>query len=272
MMTRIYILLLALVCASANLFAATVDSIGVYSAAMDKQIECRVITPSGSTQGQKFPVVYLLHGYNGKSGDWVTKYATKELADQYSVIIVAPDGGHSSWYWDSPIDSTFRYESFVAEELVEYVDANYPTIADRKARAICGLSMGGHGALYLSIRHQDTYGAVGSMSGGVDIRPFPERWNMSKRIGSKEEYPEYWDEFTVMGQLYKLTPNSLKILIDCGVDDFFFDVNVALSKELDDRGIPHRFTYGPGAHTLGYWQESLLHNVLFFSRFFETKK
>ena len=90
------------------------------------------------------------------------------------MIIVCPDGGFGSWYWDSPVDAGSQYETYVSNELVTWIDSKYKTIKTRKGRAITGLSMGGQGALYLAFRHQDIFGAAGSMSGGVDIRPFPE--------------------------------------------------------------------------------------------------
>lgn len=268
---RSTLLLLALIFMGENLFAAKVDSVMVYSPSMDKEIECRVVTPKSYSRKRSFPTVYLLHGYSGDAKGWVNKYNVEELSDRYSVIIVAADGGHSSWYWDSPVDSTMRYETFVSSELVEYVDTHYNSIKDRNARAITGLSMGGQGALYLAFRHQDTYGAVASMSGGVDIRPFPTRWDMAKRLGTIEENPENWEEFTVMNQLDGLRPNSLAIAFDCGIDDFFYEVNCALHEQLLARKIPHSFTSSPGAHTLPYWRNSLQYHLLFFSEFFKSK-
>ena len=44
------------------------------------------------------------------------------------------------------------------------------------------LSMGGHGALWNAIRHSDIFGAAGSMSGGVDIRPFPDNWRKFEAV------------------------------------------------------------------------------------------
>ncbi len=255
-----------------SVFASRVDSLMLHSGSMNKQIDCRVVVPDGYTQGEALPVVYLLHGYSGTAKSWVEKYNLEELADLHSVIIVAPDGGFSSWYWDSPIDSSMKYETFVAKELIDHIDSLYSTIAEPAGRAICGYSMGGHGALYLSIRHQDVFGAAGSMSGGVDIRPFPERWDMAKRLGSLEENPQYWDEYTVMGQLDKLQPNALLIAFDCGVDDFFFEVNNALHRELVERKIPHTYTAAPGAHTLKYWQNSLQYHMFNFNRFFNKNR
>ena len=84
-----------------------------------------------------------------------------EIADEKGIIFVCPDG-KDSWYWDSPKNPAYRYETFVSSELVNYIDRNYKTIADRKGRAITGLSMGGHGAMWLGIRHKDVFGAAGS--------------------------------------------------------------------------------------------------------------
>ena len=44
--------------------------------------------------------------------------------------------------------------------------------------------MGGHGSLWLASRHPDIWGNAGSMSGGVNILPFPKSWRMSERLGS----------------------------------------------------------------------------------------
>ena len=75
----------------------------------------------------------------------------------------------ASWYWNSPVDPKSQYETFISDELIKAIDSKYKTIKNRTGRAITGLSMGGHGALYLAIKHQDVFGAAGSMSGGVDI-------------------------------------------------------------------------------------------------------
>jgi S-formylglutathione hydrolase FrmB len=79
----------------------------------------------------------------------------KTYADEYKVLIVCPDGGNSSWYFDSPVDSTMKYETYIGKEVPDYIDAHYKTIKNRTARAITGLSMGGHGALFIAFRHSN---------------------------------------------------------------------------------------------------------------------
>ncbi len=89
-------------------------------------------------------------------------------ADRYNVLIVCPDG-QNSWYLDSPVKPTVRYETFMTAELLPFVDKRYRTQPDRQHRAITGLSMGGHGALFLAMRHRDLYGQAGSLSGGSGL-------------------------------------------------------------------------------------------------------
>ena len=123
-------------------------------------------------------MLYLLHGYSGRYDSWVSlKPTLPQDATRLGMIVVCPDG-QNSWYWDSPIDPKFQFETYVSKELVQYIDQNYKTITSPKGRAITGLSMGGHGGLWLGINHPDVFGACGSMSGGVDIRPFPNNWSM----------------------------------------------------------------------------------------------
>lgn len=270
-MKKTFLFLLLSIQATFQVSAAKVDTVATYSPSMKKSIPAVVVTPDSYDNNKSFPVLYLLHGHGGNAKSWIQGMpSTQGLADKYQFIIVCPDGAVSSWYFDSPVDSSMRYETYVSKELVEWVDKNYKTIAKREGRAITGLSMGGHGGLYLGFRHQDVYGACGSMSGGVDIRPFPNNCNMSKRLGTQAQYPENWEQHTVMNQLHLLTPNSIKIIIDCGTGDFFYNVNVRLHRELEYRNIPHDFISRPGKHNGVYWDNAVKYQALFFAEYFRS--
>src|SRR5690606_10862272 len=160
------------------------------------------------------------------------------------------------------------YETFVSTELVNWVDEHYKTKKERGARAIIGLSMGGHGALYLALKHQDVFGAAGSTSGGVDIRPFPKNWDMAQRLGSYAEFPQRWEDNTVTNMLYLLTPGSLELMIDCGTGDFFYPVNKNLHEKLLLRNIPHTYIERPGGHSWEYWSNAIRYQLLFMHHFF----
>lgn len=251
--------------------AARVDTLEVFSNAMKKAYKCVVIVPDSYAKDrrQHYPVVYLLHGYSDSYDGWIKKVpAVARLADTYQLMIVCPDGGFSSWYWDSPLDSSRRFETYVGTEIPAYIDAHYRTRPRRQYRAITGLSMGGHGALFLAIRHQQTFGAAGSMSGGVDIRPFPKNWDMAQRIGPIEQYPDNWYGYSVMGQLPRLQNKSLALTIECGVKDFFIGVNRQLHDRLLELGIAHDYAERPGEHTWQYWANAVEYQLLFFSKFF----
>ncbi len=254
-------------------FAAKVDTVTTFSPSMNKNIKATVITPDGYDKGKEYPTLYLLHGYSGNYASFVKDQPVcVPLADAYQMIVVGVDGGFSSWYWDSPVDPAYKYETYVATELTKWIDEHYKTIKSPAGRGVCGNSMGGHGALYLALRHQDVFGAAGSMSGGVDIRPFPNNWDMAKRLGKLSEQPERWNQYTVMGQLHLYTPGSLAIMIDCGTGDFFYTVNENLHNKMRELNIPHDYISRPGKHNGEYWNTALPYQMLFMSRFFEKGK
>jgi S-formylglutathione hydrolase FrmB len=270
------ILFIALLAFAVQAKGATVDTALTYSDVMHKNIKAVIIKPDDYSANKKFATVYLLHGYSGNYADWVKndhdKTSIQQLCDKYDVLIVCPDGNFSSWYLDSPVDPAWQYETYVAKELVNYIDSHYSTIKDRSARAITGLSMGGHGALFLAFRHQDVFGACGSMSGGVDITPFPDNWDIAKRLGKYSENKERWASYSVVNMVGLLKPNSLAITFDCGSSDFFYQVNKNLHDKLLAANIPHDFTVRPGGHTWEYWGNSINYQMLFFSRFFSNVK
>jgi S-formylglutathione hydrolase FrmB len=251
--------------------AATVDTVSVYSSSMKKKITTVVVLPDSYNETNNIPAVYLLHGYGDNYSTWLKEVPhIKELADLYNFIIIMPDGA-KSWYWDSPVDSKVRYETFISSELVNYIDKNYKTIKNRKARAITGNSMGGQGALFIAFRHQDTFSTAGSLSGGVDIRPFPSNWSMADNLGAFNKYPERWNSFAVINQLWRLVPGKLSIIIDCGRQDFFHQVNINLHNKLSVRNIPHVFIENDGQHTWEYWNEEIDFQFLFFHNHLEYK-
>ncbi|MEI6681187.1 MAG: alpha/beta hydrolase family protein [Bacteroidota bacterium] len=250
--------------------AASVDTVTVYSTAMHKNIKCVIIKPDTYTKKQgKYGVIYLLHGYSDRYDTWIkTVPALKEYADLLQVIIACPDGGFSSWYFDSPVDSSCKYETHVSKEVVNYLDRYYHTFADRGHRGIAGLSMGGHGALYLALRHPDIFGAAGSMSGGVDLRPFPAEWDIAKRLGDIHQYTDNWQKNSIQNMVGHFSGKPLAIMIECGTDDFFYGVNQQLHKKMLELKMAHDYVERPGKHTWEYWSNAVEYQLLFLTRSF----
>lgn len=268
---RSAILLFISIISFLSVSAQTVDTILVYSNRMEIDVKNVIILPEDYTTEKNYSVLYLLHGYGGNHTSWLyIKPDLPKIANKLNLIIVCPDG-KNSWYWDSPINPKSQYETYVSQELVNYIDTNYSTIQSPSGRAITGLSMGGHGGLWLGIRHQDVFGACGSMSGGVDIRPFPNNWDMMKALGTYKESQSIWAEHTVINQIQKVNRDSLSIIVDCGVDDFFYEVNESLHRKLLEKKIPHDYIIRPGKHNVAYWRNAIDYQLLYFGEFFEKR-
>ena len=272
-MKRLLLLPITLLLCIVSLCAQQVDTVTIHSK-MGHDLKNVVILPKSYAEGNtRYPVVYLLHGCGGNYASWITiKPELPQLASQYNLIIVCPDGLINSWYWNSPLNKDMQFEDYISDEVIRYTDSHYRTIADRSAGAISGLSMGGHGAMWDAIRHRNVFGAAGSISGGLDIRPFPTNWKMQNQLGEFAANKKRWDEHTVINLIPSLKDGDLAIIIDCGVDDFFLEVNRRAHQSLLDHNIKHDYIERPGAHNNAYWNNSIDYQLLFSHKFFAQPK
>lgn len=271
-MQKIQLLLLFIV-VGFNVSAAQVDTLLVKSMVMNKYIKNIVLLPESYSEAKaNFPVVYLLHGAGGNHTDWLNAAPNiKEYVDKHKFIIVCPNAGKTSWYFDSPVDPSSQYETYISKELVLAVDVTYSTIKNANGRAITGLSMGGHGAIYLAFQHPNIWGAVGSMSGGLDLCPFPKNWEIYKRLGVYDQNKSRWQNHSVINMIDNLNDDlSLKIIFDCGFSDFFYDVNKQFEEKLKQCNIAHQFIERAGSHNWEFWRESISFHLPFFADFFSS--
>ncbi len=266
-----FIFLLFFSCYNNSSNAAGVDTVSIGSKIMHKELKCIVIKPATYKKKKEFPVVYLLHGHSGWYANWILRVPElKTWADEYQLMIVCPDGGFNSWYVDSPVDSTVRFETYIAKEVPAYIDAHYKTIKTRNGRAITGLSMGGHGGLFLGFRHADVFGTCGSMSGGVDLQPFKKNWQIAQKIGDTVNYAANWVNYSVMTLVEQKPKDSLAIIIDCGTEDFFYEVNGKLHQKMIGLKIAHDYIERPGKHDWNYWRNAVQYQLLFFRKYFNS--
>ena len=272
------LILAFLFCVSGVSFAAKVDTLEVASTAMSKTYKAAIVLPNSYAKSKKtYPVMYLLHGAYGHFADWLkntpNKDLVKNLADQYNMIIVMPEGETFSFYLDSPVNQGSQFETFITQEVIQKVDKTYRTINNKNGRVITGLSMGGHGALYLSAKHPELFCAAGSMSGAVDMSVMLNRESSAQVVrlmqpvfGDKSDQPEMYKQYAVLGMIDKIKTNKLPLIIDCGVDDFLIEPNKELHRRLVYSKVDHDYTERPGAHTWDYWENSLPYHVLFFNK------
>jgi S-formylglutathione hydrolase FrmB len=252
-------------------FAAKVDTVAIYSTAMQKSINCVVIKPDNYKKKKAFSVVYLLHGYSGDYSNWIVKVPSlKKYADNFNLLLVCPDGGFSSWYFDSPMDTTYKYETHIVNEVVNYIDAHYKTIPNKNNRAITGLSMGGHGAFFLALRHPNIFGAMGATSGGVNLKESKNKFDIAKRIGDTLNYANNWAALTIVNLIENYATTNQSIIFDCGIKDIFINGNRQLHQKMLQIKITHTYIEREGEHNWVYWQNAIEYQMIFFKNYFNA--
>ncbi len=120
---------------------------------------------------KRYPVVYALHGYSIDNEKWTTEIKTPQTIDGAfasgvrDMIVVLPDSRtvHNGSMYSSSV-TTGDFESFVAKDVVGYIDAHYRTLPQRESRGLAGHSMGGYGTIRIGMKHPEVFGALYVMS------------------------------------------------------------------------------------------------------------
>lgn len=257
---------------SQSTFAFDVKDMTIPGSDIAKALPATVVLPdSYADSKERFPTLYLLHGWSGNNEEWVAKTDIGALADEHQMIVVMPNGAYDSWYIDSPVEKNSKYQTYIGKDVVNYIDKKFRTISKKEARAITGLSMGGYGALNVTLNNQSTFGNVGSMSGGVDPRYFSKNWGMESVFGDYVKNKDYWNNKAIISNAHRFIFSGIDIIIDSGVDDFFSPANRELHNLLVELKIPHDYIERPGAHDWDYWSNSIKFQALFFSNKFDEK-
>lgn len=287
------------------------------SAALGVDKSYRVYLPAGYAQSRRrYPVVYLLHGISGDESNWLELGDLAGAADRMRLqaIVVMPDGdagfyansvtparyeecnsGVSPFEEKSPRASTCvheaDYEDYIVRDLIAEVDARYRTVAERRGRAIAGLSMGGFGALSLAMRHRDLFSSAASHSGVLALfyqGPHPydaarvvllqdvSRWGVNAGPfgpwirGIFGPDPRNWRAHDPATLAEELRDGDLAIYIDCGTEDDYLLQNHAayLHDVLARRGIRHHYELLPGRHDWSFWKDRIDDSLKFHAGVF----
>lgn len=246
------------------------------SPALGRPIPYAVYTPFPSAaEGERWPVVYLLHGLTGKDGDWFTWGNLAPILDQAiadgripPLVVVAPGAG-DSWYVDSPDPGGFGLiNTAIATDLVAAIDKKLPTARCREGRAIGGVSMGGVGAVLEVINHPDTYVAAMSFAGALH-KPLAKSdprsgWipNLYQNVfGAPFDRDRFnaGNAFTLMSKLRRME-HKPAFYFAIGDNDYA-DLIVAAAdyhNGLKVLGIDTTLRIGPGRHFWDTWQQQII--------------
>lgn len=214
-----------------------------------------VYTPPGYDphESKRYPVLYLLHGFSDDASAWSAVGHANTILDNLIAagkarpMLVVMTLGYGAPEFVSRGFGAFRdlalrqrnydrYRDALFTEVMPFIEGNYKVGADREARAIAGLSMGGAESLYVGLNALDRFAWVGAFSsGGV---------------------PEDFDA-TFPGLDAKANEKLRLLWIACGTDDRLIDLNRKLHGWLDAKGVKHTMVETSGAHTWMVWRRNL---------------
>jgi enterochelin esterase-like enzyme len=244
---------------------------------------CVYFPPGYEESTRRFPVVYLLHGYSDREWAWVQFGEIQEAVDQAvssrkipPMIIVMPDGKVS--FYVNDYRRKEKYEDMFIQELIPHIDAAYRTRPQQEYRGIAGLSMGGYGALTLSMRHMDLFSGCAAFSAAIwtdESISDPQGYDrfFKEIFGPLKEgnLPEHFRKYNPLDIVRITEPDVLtkvRYYIDCGDDDFLIAGNCALHLLMTEKEIPHEFRVRDGGHSWIYWRTGIIDGLQFIAQRF----
>ena len=246
---------------------------------LGKTVHYTVYLPKDfATSGKTYPILYLLHGAGGDHGSWQKDARFSQIADRMiaagqipEMVIVCPEGFMHAYV--NAFDGSASYEDFFLQEFMPFIEKEYRIRGDKEHRAISGLSMGGYGSLYHSLRHPDLFGSCFAMSpatGNFTFRGKDEN-NLTaaeKAYVSAHSIPDILRGLTVAKDERGNVTGQPRLFMEIGDDDFLLLDNFEVIKALRETGIPHQFRVRDGAHTWDFWRETLPSALEFVSESF----
>ena len=184
------------------------------------------LPPNYDASNQRYPVIYYLHGFMGKDNIFdnmksildvgISKQKIRPFifvqADQYTLF-------EGSFYSNSSL--TGNWDEFESKELVEYMDKNFRTLANRESRGIAGHSMGGYGAFKIGMLHPEVFSSIYALSPGLlaMVKEFGPNSNSYKEVQNvktvedlkKTYYPKV---LVAVGRAWSPNPNKPPFFCD----------------------------------------------------------
>lgn len=243
------------------------------SESLDKLMNMNIFLPQDYSSGEKYPVLYLLHGAGGNEDSWIKdikidKLASTLIADQQieSLIIVMPnyDNSYGTNYSSQTHSEHGRdygmYEDYLTKDIISYVDTHFHTIQSPEGRYIGGLSMGGFAALHIAFNHQDMFSKVGGHSPAM----FLDATTDLKWLFNNEQMRESTDPIYIAAAI---DFGHLEIYLDHGDRDMghVIDSTQFLHAELEEKSAHVQYHIFKGEHNGSYWRTNAQSYLKFYA-------
>lgn len=250
-----------------NVPHGAVARVHYYSTALGRHRRMHVYTPPGYESGKgRYPVFYLLHGAGDCDDAWTSVGRAGFILDNLiaqkkavPMIVVMP-AGHTSRSFapgGGMMAAIREFEKDFVTDIMPYVERNYRVLADRKNRAIAGLSMGGMQTLNISMSHLDKFSAIGVFSSGIFGAPRPPAAPGATPApsGPPPEWEKEHEAALNNGQLKR----GLKLFwFATGKEDFLLKTTVATVDLFRKYGFDPVYKETDGAHTWLKWRDYLI--------------
>lgn len=249
----------------------TVVEDSLFSPALNAKMKFYVILPNGYTQSQeRYPSLYLLHGFGGDYTNWVKLTEIVRFAKKYRFIIITPDA-KNSWYADSPVLKNTKYEEYIIKDVIPFVDKKYRTIQSKFFRAVAGLSMGGYGAAKFGIKYPGLFFFAGCISPAIQFPAGMEDTAIVARRSKESNesvrtmfgYPrnEKWNENDVYALLEKANTKTLPYFyLSVGSQDGIpeiIDHTHLFAAALRKKGASFEMHETAGGHDWKFWNKEI---------------
>jgi enterochelin esterase-like enzyme len=225
---------------------------------------------SYETSQRSYPVLYLLHGGGDDQTGWVQFGEVQHITDNAiangqatEMIIVMPDANTGTRGYFNTVRGDWNYEDFFFQEFLPFIEKTYRIKAEKRFRAVAGLSMGGGGTLMYALHHPELFSSACPLSasvGPVDIKDAETRLKRSIPDATEAEIRKFYETqnaLILVNNMPVADVKAVKWYIDCGDDDFLFEMNSLMHIAMRKKEIPHEFRIRDGGHTWKYWRTAL---------------
>jgi enterochelin esterase-like enzyme len=269
------LMFLAVVSVAVSLMAQTgkvYDNLSMNSKILKMERKYSVyLPPDYETSQRSYPVLYLLHGSGDDQTGWVQFGEILTIADEAiktgkstAMVIVMPDANTGKKGYVNDIKGEWRYEDFFFQEFMPYIEKTYRIKAEKRYRAVSGLSMGGEGTFIYALHHPELFSAACPLSAATGPLKI-EDLNKYRLWPATENIPDsvklaYFNRYSVLSLVQNMPDDQKKAVrwyIDCGDDDFLYEGNALVHIAMRKKEIPHECRMREGGHTWTYWRASL---------------
>jgi enterochelin esterase-like enzyme len=247
---------------------ATLQQRTFTSAALGRAMPYTVIVPPGYDPSgtTRYPALYLLHGMSGSNSEWLDFGLQEQLTALITtgaiipMLVVLPQGDFSYWV-DHVAGDKLAWGTYTAIEVVREIDSRYPTVADRQARAVGGLSMGATGAAQLALNFPGTFAIAGAHS--ITLRTYQQTAVDFPFFGTAAQFAQR--DPILLAQSHPEVARTLDLEIDVGESDPWLPRAKVFDQTLASLGVPHLFRVWPGGHDAEYWSSHIPDDLSFYS-------